>query len=100
MAVSFRTPLTVITFIRMPIRQRLKELMISELMLDMTPEDIGDDTPLFGPAGIGLDSVDALQLVVMIEKNFSFKMADQDQAKSILHSINTIASALEQKASS
>lgn len=81
----------------MPIRQRLKELMISELMLDMTADDIGDDTPLFGPAGIGLDSVDALQLVVMIEKNFNFKMADQDQAKRILHSVNTIAEALEQK---
>lgn len=81
----------------MPIRQRLKELMISELMLDMTADDIGDDTPLFGPAGIGLDSVDALQLVVMIEKNFNFKMADQDQAKRILHSVSTIAEALEQK---
>ncbi|MDP1592351.1 MAG: phosphopantetheine-binding protein, partial [Prosthecobacter sp.] len=77
---------------------RLKELMISELMLDMTADDIGDDTPLFGPAGIGLDSVDALQLVVMIEKHFNFKMADQDQAKRILHSVSTIAEALEQKA--
>ena len=82
----------------MPIRQRLKELMISELMLDMTADDIGDDTPLFGPAGIGLDSVDALQLEVMIEKNFNFKMADQDQAKRLLHSVSTIAEALEQKA--
>jgi|UniRef100_UPI00378401D3 acyl carrier protein len=82
----------------MPTRQRLKELMISELMLDMTADDIGDDTPLFGPAGIGLDSVDALQLVVMIEKHFNFKMADQDQAKRILQSVSTIAEALEQKA--
>jgi acyl carrier protein len=82
----------------MPTRQRLKELMISELMLDMPVEDIGDDTPLFGPAGIGLDSVDALQLVVMIEKHFGFKMADQDQAKSILQSVNTIADAVDQQA--
>ena len=82
----------------MPTRQRLKELMISELMLDMTADDIGDDTPLFGPAGVGLDSVDALQLVVMIEKHFNFKMADQDQAKRILHSVNTIAEAVDQKA--
>lgn len=82
----------------MPTRQRLKELMISELMLDMTADDIGDDTPLFGPAGVGLDSVDALQLVVMIEKHFGFKMADQDQAKRILHSVNSIAEALETKA--
>ncbi|WP_395740420.1 phosphopantetheine-binding protein [Prosthecobacter sp.] len=82
----------------MPTRQRLKELMISELMLDMTADEIGDDTPLFGPAGVGLDSVDALQLVVMIEKHFGFKMADQDQAKRILHSVNTIAEAMDQKA--
>jgi acyl carrier protein len=82
----------------MPTRQRLKELMISELMLDMTADDIGDDTPLFGPAGVGLDSVDALQLVVMIEKHFGFKMADQEQAKRILQSVNTIAEAVDQKA--
>ncbi len=82
----------------MPTRQRLKELMISELMLDMTADEIGDDTPLFGPAGIGLDSVDALQLVVMIEKHFGFKMADQDQAKRILQSVNSIAEAVDQKA--
>ena len=72
--------------------------MISELMLDMTADEIGDDTPLFGPAGIGLDSVDALQLVVMIEKHFGFKMADQDQAKRILQSVNSIAEAVDQKA--
>ncbi len=82
----------------MPTRQRLKELMISELMLDMSAEEIGDDTPLFGPAGVGLDSVDALQLVVMIEKHFGFKMADQDQAKRILQSVNTLAEAVDQKA--
>ncbi|MBN8418424.1 MAG: acyl carrier protein [Verrucomicrobia bacterium] len=82
----------------MPTRQRLKELMISELMLDMAADEIGDDTPLFGPAGIGLDSVDALQLVVMIEKHFGFKMADQDQAKRILQNVNTIAEAVDQKA--
>ena len=82
----------------MPTRQRLKELMISELMLDMTAEDIGDDTPLFGPAGIGLDSVDALQLVVMFEKHFGFKLADQGQAKRMLQSVNTIAEAVDQQA--
>ncbi|MCX6849597.1 phosphopantetheine-binding protein [Prosthecobacter sp.] len=82
----------------MPTRQRLKELMISELMLDMAADEIGDDTPLFGPAGIGLDSVDALQLVVMIEKHFGFKMADQDQAKRILQNVNSIAEAVDQKA--
>ena len=79
----------------MPVRQRLKELMISELMLELTADEIGDATPLFGPAGVGLDSVDALQLVVMIEKHFGFKMADQEQAKSVLHSVDSIAQAIE-----
>jgi acyl carrier protein len=79
----------------MPIRQRLKELLISELMLELTPADIGDDTPLFGPAGVGLDSVDALQVVVMLEKHFGFKMADQQQARRVLHSVTTLANAIE-----
>jgi acyl carrier protein len=63
-------------------------------MLDLQASDIGDETPLFGPAGVGLDSVDALQLVVMLEKHFGFKMADQEQAKKILQSVDSIALAL------
>lgn len=76
-------------------RQRLKELLIAELMLDLKAADIGDETPLFGPSGVGLDSVDALQLVVMLEKHFGFKMADQEQAKKVLHSVDSIAQAVE-----
>ena len=51
--------------------QTLKAILVDELMLQMTPEEIGDDTPLFGPEGLGLDSVDALQLVVALEKHFN-----------------------------
>lgn len=69
--------------------------MASELMLEVAVEDIGDDSPLFGPNGIGLDSVDALQLVVAIEKHFKLKIGDQSQAREILHSVNTIAKAIE-----
>jgi len=76
-------------------RQRLKELLIAELMLDLKATDIGDDTPLFGPAGVGLDSVDALQLVVMLEKHYGFKMADQEQARQVLQSVDSIAQAVE-----
>jgi acyl carrier protein len=76
-------------------RQRLKELLIAELMLDLKATDIGDETPLFGPSGVGLDSVDALQLVVMLEKHYGFKMADQDQAKQVLQSVDSIAQAVE-----
>ncbi len=79
----------------MPTRQRLKELLITELMLDLKATDIGDETPLFGPSGVGLDSVDALQLVVMLEKHYGFKMADQEQAKQVLQSVDSIAQAVE-----
>ena len=74
--------------------QTLKAILVDELMLQMTPEEIGNDTPLFGPEGLGLDSVDALQLVVALEKHFNLKMSDGEAAKGILHSVSTIAAEL------
>ena len=79
----------------MNLRQRIKEVMASELMLEVGVEEIADDAPLFGPNGIGLDSVDALQLVVAIEKHFKLKIGDQSQAREILHSVDSIARAIE-----
>ncbi len=76
------------------IRQKIKEVIIEELMLQETPEDIANDTPLFGE-GLGLDSVDALQLVVALEKHFGLKVGDAEKAKLILRSIDTIADAVE-----
>lgn len=79
----------------MSLHHRIKEMMTSNLMLEISADEIADDAPLFGPTGIGLDSVDALQLVVAIEKTFGLKIADQDKAKQILQSVNTIAAAIE-----
>lgn len=79
----------------MTLQQRIKDVMTSNLMLEVTADEIGDDAPLFGPEGIGLDSVDALQLVVAIEKNFGLKITDQSKAREILQSVNTIAAAIE-----
>ena len=73
-------------------------MMVENLMLQITAAEIGDDQPLFGPASLGLDSVDALQLVVALDKNFGLKIADPAAAKQILHSVNTIAEAVRQKA--
>ena len=81
----------------MTLQQRIKDVMTSNLMLEVSAEEIGDDSPLFGPGGIGLDSVDALQLVVALEKNFGLKFADQAKAKDILQTVNTIAAAIEAK---
>ena len=80
------------------LKLQIKHLMVENLMLQMTAEEIGDELPLFGPGGLGLDSVDALQLVVALDKHFGLKISDQEAAKGILQSVNTIADAIEQKA--
>jgi acyl carrier protein len=80
----------------MNLRLRIKEVMASELMLEVSVEEIEDNSPLFGPNGIGLDSVDALQLVVAIEKHFKLKIGDQARAREVLQSVETIAKAIEE----
>jgi len=70
--------------------ERLKKLIIESLGLeDITPADIGDDDPLFGN-GLGLDSIDALELVVALEKEFGIVIADEEVGKKIFVSINTL----------
>jgi len=81
-----------------PLRDRIKIVMIDDLMLQETAEEIGDNEGLFGPEGLGLDSVDALQLVVALEKHFGLKIADAEAAKGVLTSVNTIAAAIEASA--
>lgn len=82
----------------MTLQQRIKNMIITNLMLDVSEEEFADDANLIGPAGMGLDSVDALQLVVEIEKNFGLKIADPDVARRVLQSVNTIAAAVEEHA--
>ena len=79
------------------LKQKIKELMVENLMLQITTAEIGDDQPLFGPGSLGLDSVDALQLVVALDKNFGIKIRDPEAAREILGSVNTIAQAVQQK---
>jgi acyl carrier protein len=79
------------------LKQRIKQIMVENLMLQITAEDISDDKPLFGPEGLGLDSVDALQLVVALDKNFGLKIPDPNAAKQILESVNTIVAAIQAK---
>lgn len=79
------------------LKQRIKELMVENLMLQVTPAEIADDLPLFGPNSLGLDSVDALQLVVALDKYFGVKIRDPEVARGILKNVNTIAQAVQQK---
>jgi acyl carrier protein len=73
------------------LKYELKKQIIQELNLqDIKPEDIIDDAPLFGE-GLGLDSIDALELVVLMEKYHGVKILDETVGKKVLASINSMA---------
>ena len=78
------------------LKAQIKSLLVENLMLQISPEQIGDDQPLFGPDSLGLDSVDALQLVVALDKKYGLKISDAEAAKGILQNVNTVAAAVEQ----
>ena len=79
------------------LKEKIKTMMVENLMLQVTAAEISDDLPLFGPGGLGLDSVDALQLVVALDKNFGLKIPDPAPAKVVLLNVNTIADAVQKK---
>ena len=72
------------------LRAQIKEMLVKNLMLQTTAEEIGDDLPLFGPGGLGLDSIDALELVVSMEKTFGVGVPNSEVAAKALRSVNTI----------
>lgn len=72
------------------LREEIKEMMVENLMLKVSKEEIADDLPLFGPGGLGLDSIDALELVVSLEKKFGVSVPNSEVAKQVLVSVNTI----------
>lgn len=71
--------------------KNLKLQIIEALNLDgMTPEDIENDAPLFGE-GLGLDSIDALELIVLLEKNYGIKLANPADGKNVFKSVAVMA---------
>lgn len=75
----------------MSLETELKELIIKDLKLvDITPEDIKDEDPLFGE-GLGLDSLDAVELVVILQKNYQIETKDMEESKEVFTSIKTLA---------
>jgi len=81
----------------MDLRRKLKELLIERLKFeDMTPEDIEDDAPLFA-GGLGLDSIDALEIVVMLESEFGIKVKNETSARDSFRSIATLADYVGEK---
>jgi acyl carrier protein len=80
-----------------PLKERIKNLIVETLMLQIKPQEIADDQMLFGPGSLGLDSVDALQLVVMLDKHFGVKIPDSNAAREVLQSVATIVAAVEKQ---
>jgi acyl carrier protein len=73
------------------LKQQLKEMIVQDLNLpDVKPEDIDDKAPLF-EEGLGLDSLDAVELVVLIQKRFGVQIADMNEGKEALASIEALA---------
>lgn len=73
------------------LKQELKEKIIEVLNLeDINVADINDSDPLFGE-GLGLDSIDALELIVMLDKDYGIKLVDPKEGKNIFQSIETMA---------
>jgi acyl carrier protein len=73
------------------LKKEIKQLLVDNLMLKIGPDEIGDDQLLFGPDSLGLDSVDALQVVVALDKNYGVKLTDADTTRKALQNVNTIA---------
>lgn len=73
------------------LKPRLKQVMVESLMLKMAPEEIGDETPLFAPEGLGLDSIDALELAVAVEKNFRVSIGSSEVAKVAFRNVQSLS---------
>ena len=77
------------------LKTEIKEAIVRALRLPMAPGDIQDDVPLFGPDGLGLDSIDVLELVLELERSFGVKITDEATGARVLRSVDVIASYIE-----
>ncbi|MCD4833013.1 MAG: acyl carrier protein [Bacteroidales bacterium] len=77
----------------------IKKMIVETLnMQDITPEDIEDDLPLFGGDNtLGLDSIDAIELVMAIQRDFKVRIDDQNLAREVLKDVNSIADFVQSK---
>ena len=78
------------------LRAEVKELLVSGLRLDVRPADIADDAPIFGE-GLGLDSIDALELVVLVEERFRVSIPDEEVGKRAFASVNALVDFIRQE---
>ncbi len=81
----------------MTVKEKLKKIIVEELNLEeISPEDIEDDAPLFGE-GLGLDSLDAVEIVVLLEKHFGVEVKSLDEGREAFSSINALVAYIEER---
>ena len=82
------------------IKQELKQLLVSDLALEgVKPQDIDDDANLFGKGGLELDSLDGVEVVVILHRQYGLNVKDMQKGREIFRSINTLAAYVLQNAS-
>jgi acyl carrier protein len=72
------------------LKSDIKQAIVRSLRLPMTPDEIGNETPLFLPDGLGLDSIDVLELVLELERSFGVAIRDEETGAVALRSVDTI----------
>lgn len=76
-------------------KEKLKKILITDLNLEeLTPEEIDDNAPLFGE-GLGLDSLDAVELVVIIQKHFGIEIKDMEEGREAFKSVESLAAYID-----